>query len=205
MTDDRPKRIDLTDTTKEHGRTLVHLLGYHGDGGENESVLSVTADLSSGDAFPETGRIFVGTPQKSPLLEGYFPDLGAWACSPDAADRLAAELGGASAMVRAAMVAPEQGDAARIPALWFTSKGGGPDEMFLELEPLKELRDGSDLVAPATLGLRVRAGELVILGAALIDGGFQFAREQVEQLHRGLGAWLARNPPRGDRGDRGAL
>lgn len=103
MTDDRPKRIDLTDTTKEHGRTLVHLLGYHGDGGENESVLSVSTDLSPGANFPESGRIFVGTPQKSPLLEGYFPDLGSWSCSPDAADRLAAELKAAAAAARAAM------------------------------------------------------------------------------------------------------
>lgn len=105
MTDDRPKRIDLTDTTKEHGRTLVHLLGYHGDDGENESVLSVSTDLSPGENFPESGRIFVGTPQKSPLLEGYFPDLGGFTRSPDAADRLAEELTAASAAARAAMVA----------------------------------------------------------------------------------------------------
>ena len=103
MTDDRPKRIDLTDTTKERGRTLVHLLGYHGDGGGNESVLSVTVDLSPGENFPECGRIFVGTPQKSPLLEGYFPDLGSWSCSPDAADRLADELRAAAALARKAM------------------------------------------------------------------------------------------------------
>ncbi len=159
-------------------------------------MLSVTAHLSPGENFPESGRIFVGTPQKSPLLEGYFPDLGAFSCSPDAGDRLAAEIIAAGALARAAMGAPaaQQEDAARIPVLWFTRKGGGPDEMFLELEPLKELRDGADLVCPATLGLRVRAGELVILGAPLVDGGFQFARDQVADLHRQLGAWLARNP-----------
>lgn len=105
MSDDRPKRIDLTNTTKEHGRTLVHLLGYHGDGGENESVLSVAVDLSPGENFPISGRIFVGTPQKSPLIEGYFPDLGAWSCSPDAADRLADELKAAAAAARAAIAA----------------------------------------------------------------------------------------------------
>lgn len=49
MIDDRPKRINLSSTVK-HGRTLVHLLGYYGDSGENESVLSVSADLSPTDA-----------------------------------------------------------------------------------------------------------------------------------------------------------
>lgn len=103
MTDGRPKRIDLSDTTKEHGRTLVHLLGYHGDGGENESVLALIVDLTPGENFPESGRIFVGTPQKSPLLEGYFPDLGGYSCSPDAADRLADELKAGAAAARSAM------------------------------------------------------------------------------------------------------
>jgi len=101
--DTRPKRADLSHTVAQHGRTLVHLLGYHGDGGENESVLSVTTDLSPGDNFPISGRIFVGTPQKSPLLEGYFPDLGSWSCSPDAADRLADELRVAAARAREAI------------------------------------------------------------------------------------------------------
>lgn len=81
-----------------------------------------------------------------------------------------------------------------IHVLWFTRSGGGPDEMFLELQPLKELRDGSRLVAPPTLGLRVRAGELVILGAALIDGGFQMDRAQAQNLHDQIGAWLAEHP-----------
>lgn len=103
MTADRPKRIDLSNTTK-HGRTLVHLLGYHGDDGENESVISVSADLSPGDAFPECGRIIVGTPQKSPLLEGYFPDLGGFSCSRDAARRLAAELNAACDAIDAAQL-----------------------------------------------------------------------------------------------------
>lgn len=107
MTDDRHKRIDLTDTANDHDWTLVHLLGYYGNSGENESVLSVTADLVPGDALPETGRIFVGTPKKSPLLEGYFPDLGSFSCSPDAADRLADELKAAAAAARAAMAASE--------------------------------------------------------------------------------------------------
>jgi hypothetical protein len=100
---DSAVRADLSTTVEADGRTLVHLLGYYGDSGENLSVLSVTTDLSPGDAFPETGRIFIGTPQKSPLLEGYFPNLGAFSCSPDAADRLADELRAASARAREAM------------------------------------------------------------------------------------------------------
>lgn len=79
----------------------------------------------------------------------------------------------------------------RIPALWFDAKGCGPDQMFLELYAFKALMDGETLVAPPHLGLRVRAGNLVIMGASLVDGGFYLGREQVEELHRQLGAWLS--------------
>jgi hypothetical protein len=99
-------RIDLSSSVQKHGRTLVHLRGYHGDGGENESVLSIAVDLSPGSAFPESGRIFVGSPQQSPLLDGYVPDLGSFSCTPDAADRLADELKAAASAARAAMAPP---------------------------------------------------------------------------------------------------
>lgn len=78
-----------------------------------------------------------------------------------------------------------------IPVLWFNRNGCGPDEMAIELEPLPALMDGTDLVAPATLGLRVRSGGFVMLGEPMVDGGFQLASEQVADLHRQLGAWLA--------------
>jgi hypothetical protein len=78
--------------------------------------------------------------------------------------------------------------------LWFDSNGCGPDHFYLEVYPFKELRDGDELVAAASLGLRVRAGDLVILGRGMIDGGFNLDREQVDRLHQQLGAWLANTP-----------
>lgn len=103
MTDDK-NRIDLTDPAFP-GRTHIHLRGYHGDRGENEGVLSLSAVLDASRYYPECGRIMVGSPQSSPLIEGYIPELGPFSCGPDAADRLADELHAAAAAVRAAMAA----------------------------------------------------------------------------------------------------
>lgn len=75
----------------------------------------------------------------------------------------------------------------RIPTLWFDREGCGPDHMFLELHPFRSEMDGK---IPAALGIRVRAGELVIIGRPLVDGGFNMQREQIAELHRQLGAWL---------------
>lgn len=83
-------------------RLHMHLSGFHGDGGENEGVLSISAVLDGGPNWPECGLIIVGSPQKSPLIDGYIPNLGAFSCSPDAADRLIAGLQAAVAAVRTA-------------------------------------------------------------------------------------------------------
>lgn len=106
MSDDK-NRLDLSEaaarlTTRS---THVHLRGYHGDGGENEGVLSISATLNESAHYPESGRIIVGSPRTSLLIEGYIPDLGGFSCGPDAADRLADELHAAAAAVRAAMAA----------------------------------------------------------------------------------------------------
>lgn len=95
-------RIDLSKETPR-GAPHVHLRGYHGDGGENEGVLSISAAVDAGPNYPECGRIFVGSPQKSPLLVGYLPRLGGFCCSPDAADRLADELRAMADLAREAM------------------------------------------------------------------------------------------------------
>lgn len=78
-----------------------------------------------------------------------------------------------------------------IHALWFDSQGRGPDEFVLELQPFRSQLDGR---IPGSLGLRVRVGGFVINGAKMIDGGFNFHRDQVAELHRQLGAWLEVNP-----------
>jgi len=79
----------------------------------------------------------------------------------------------------------------RIPVLWFDRRGCGPDQFAIELHPFPAELEGK---IPAHLGLRVRAGDAVIVGGDLIDGGFYIGREQAEQLHHGLGAWLEANP-----------
>lgn len=61
--------------------TCTHIRGFYGDEGENESVLCVIAHHRESPMYPESGRIFVGTPQRSPLMEGYFPELGSFSCS----------------------------------------------------------------------------------------------------------------------------
>lgn len=83
-------------------------------------------------------------------------------------------------------------DPDRIPVLWFNSRGCGPDELALELHPFPAEFGGR---IPAYLGLRVRGDGLVIGAGALVDGGFNLGREQVEQLHRALGAWLNQGAP----------
>jgi hypothetical protein len=75
----------------------------------------------------------------------------------------------------------------RIPVLWFDNRGCGPDHLALELHPFPAELGGR---ISACLGLRVRAGDLAIGAAGLIDGGFNLGREQVAALHRALGAWL---------------
>lgn len=78
-----------------------------------------------------------------------------------------------------------------IEALWFNSKGHGPDELHLQLQHMPSQLDGK---IPATLGLRVRAGDLVIGAGALVDGGFALHRTQAAKLAAQLEAWLAENP-----------
>jgi hypothetical protein len=94
----------------------------------------------------------------------------------------------------------------RIPVLWFDRRGCGPDHLAIELHPFAAERIGETEI-DAHLGLRVRAAGLVIGGGPLVDGGFFLRREQVEQLHRGIGAWLGspasalkwrREPPTAD-------
>ncbi len=75
-----------------------------------------------------------------------------------------------------------------ITVLWFDRKGCGPDEFRLELNAFPSEKDGA---IPAYLGMRVRAGDLVIGAGALVDGGFILGHESAAELHRQLGEWLA--------------
>lgn len=83
-------------------KTYPHVTGLHGDGGENPAVLAVTAILDPSIFYPEEGRIIVGSPTKSPELEGYIPDLGGFSCGVAGAERLVTTLQHAISDVRAA-------------------------------------------------------------------------------------------------------
>jgi hypothetical protein len=97
-------------------KTYPHVTGIYGDGGENEGVLAIHAVLDPSPNYPETGRIIVGSPEKSPALPGYIPDLGGFSCSPEAAERLANALLVAARDVRAAMGEPALPLAPDVPA-----------------------------------------------------------------------------------------
>lgn len=94
-------RIDLS--SERTCSTLVHVRGYYGDEGENESVLAITARLDDSPNYPDEARIIVGSPSQSPLLDGCLAKLGGFSCSPEAAERLADELRAAAAKARAAV------------------------------------------------------------------------------------------------------
>jgi len=79
-----------------------------------------------------------------------------------------------------------------VPTLWFDSRGCGPDHLAFELFHFPAEMDGA---IPVSLGLRIKPYDLVIGARALVDGGFNLGREQVELLHRQLGEWLQANPP----------
>lgn len=74
-------------------------------------------------------------------------------------------------------------DTAKVPVLYFDADGLGPDQLCLEVFPIR-----GDEVMPAALSLRVRASGLVM--RAQVDGGYFMQREQVASLHQALGAWL---------------
>ena len=83
----------------------------------------------------------------------------------------------------------------KVYALWFDSRGCGPDHFRLEVVPMPKLMDGEDVVSEATMGIRLRAGELVINGQSMIDGGFMMDREQASELYRQIGEWLSEESP----------
>jgi hypothetical protein len=96
---------DQCDIQWDDKGTNVHVRGFYGDDGENEGVLSVSTVLNGSPNYPESGRIVVGSPGRSPLIDGYTPSLGCFSCSPQAAERLIDVLQRAVEDVRAAMKA----------------------------------------------------------------------------------------------------
>lgn len=87
-----------------------------------------------------------------------------------------------------------------IPALWFDANGCGPSELALWFYSFAAEKGGA---IPASLGLGIvmdehEQGAMVMPNAAvLIDSGFNLGRDQVADLYRTLGEWLAANPSSG--------
>lgn len=81
-----------------------------------------------------------------------------------------------------------------IPMLWFDAKGYGPSE--LEVDVVSNQEDDPEFKAiPPVIGLRFMArsdaGFVMENVEPILGGGPFMHREQVEQLHRVLGEWLA--------------
>lgn len=91
------------DTDDMHTRRYPHVTDVYGDGGENESAIAVMVVLDESEHYPECARIIVGSPTRTPTINGYIPNLGGFSCGPDAAERLIATLQQAVRDVRAAM------------------------------------------------------------------------------------------------------
>jgi hypothetical protein len=87
----------------DKSKLYPHIDGVLGDDGENPGVLAVVAVLTPGSSYPDWGRIIVGSPESSDLIEGYIPDLGGFSCGVDAAERLIATLQQAVNDVRVAV------------------------------------------------------------------------------------------------------
>lgn len=81
-----------------------------------------------------------------------------------------------------------------IPVLWFTAQGMGPSELALQLHPFPSEMEGR---IPAALGIRVRsAPDGLVFVSDMVGGGFNLHRDQVAELHKQLGEWLAANAAR---------
>lgn len=105
MTQAKPDPHTVTIPSDEP-RLHFHIRGLFGDDGENEGVLSVVAVLDASEHYPAQGRIIVGSPPASPLLDGHLPSLGGFCCGIEGAERLIWALQNAVRAVREAL--PQQ-------------------------------------------------------------------------------------------------
>jgi hypothetical protein len=89
-TDPRPV-IDPPIVGTYYHRTY-HLGGIICNEGESEGVLAVTANTDPSPDFPASVRIVIGAPDKSPLMEGYIPEIDGFAMSVAVAKRWVATI-----------------------------------------------------------------------------------------------------------------
>lgn len=89
---------------QERGHDRVyHVAGIRGDCGENPGVLAVCVETDPSPNFPVDGRIILGSPSKSPLMDGHIPDIGGFCMGPEGARRVISTLQQAVADVETAM------------------------------------------------------------------------------------------------------
>ncbi len=78
-----------------------------------------------------------------------------------------------------------------IPTLFFDEHGCGPDACDLALHPMSELKDGDEVIAARSVGLRVFASQGGIGGLIFATaGGYQLFEEQARALRDQLTAWI---------------
>jgi len=85
----------------EHSITY-HVGGIVRDEGENAGVLAVTANTDPSPNFPESVRIVIGAPKRSPLMAGRIPKIDTFAMSVETAEQWVATVQQAIRDVRAA-------------------------------------------------------------------------------------------------------
>lgn len=73
-------------------KTYPHITDVRGDDGENLGALAVTAVLDPSPYCPPAVRIIVGSPTRTPTIDGYIPDLGGFSCGVEGAKQLIATL-----------------------------------------------------------------------------------------------------------------
>jgi hypothetical protein len=96
--------------------------------------------------------------------------------------------------------------AATIPALWFDAKGYGPTAWSICVRSF-DTELGRESEIDQQLGIRIQGpsgmGKTLLAvnptHHALLDSVFLMRRENIEELHRQLGAWLAAHPAEASR------
>lgn len=87
----------------KHRPINFHVRGLRGNDGEDESVMAVMVETDQSPHYPECGRIIVGSPEASPLLDGHLPNLGGFCGSPYAIEQFARVLLHGVALARKAI------------------------------------------------------------------------------------------------------
>lgn len=169
--------------------------GLIGDCGENQATIAVAVVLEPSPDYPSCVRIIVGHARRSECSD----NGGGFSGDPAAIRRLARTLNQAADDVDAALgVTPDP--AKLICAAWTDAEGTGPDVVSLALKdfPAKEIEHAfSSPEMHRSIHIIVQAvpdeGYCSSSAMAMLDGGLALRPDAAAELHRQLGAWLAKH------------